>query len=239
MIGSIFRWKFLLPVIQSALAIALWLYIPVQYRKEVLRLIHKPADHPFRFHVYGPKQFPPSCEQALDVINFPAFAISRSLVNPFLYHIAYSRQAGLQEWEFTVPIGDPEALPPRWIRYFVHVEDLSFLGLIVLLWFWVGCKIDVYLRGRAGPHKPRRRVFCVLELVVLSAILVHSAAFACWSAAKVGPPPSQLGVVWGMAWYGAMAYSPQSQHVGICGLIWPVALMAYVWLVARPELRRR
>ena len=239
MIRAIFRWKFLLPVFQSALAIALWLYTPVQYRKEVLRLTHRPSDHPFRFHVYGPQEFPPPCEQALYVINFPAFALSRSLVDPFLYHIEYSRQAALGEWDFTLPVSDPEALPPRRIHYGVVVEDLSFLGLIVLLWFWVGCKIDAHLRGRGGPHKPRRRVFCVLELVLVSAIVVHSAAFACWCAANVGPPPSQLGVAWRMAWYGAMAASPQSQHVGILGLIWPAALLAYIWLVARPELRQR
>jgi hypothetical protein len=216
MIRSIFRWKFLLPVFQSVLAIALWLYIPVQYRKEVLHLLHKPADYPFRFRIYGPREFPPSCEQALYVINFPAFALSRTLINPLLYHLEYSRQAGLGEWEFTLPISDPEALPPRRIFYGVEVEDLIFLGLIALLWFWVGGKIDVGLRRRAGTYKPRRRVYCVLELVVLSAILLHSAAFACWHAARVG-------------WF---------QHVGIGGLMWPVALLAYIWLVARPELQQ-
>ena len=215
MVRSIFRWKFLLPIFQSGLAIALWLYIPVQYRKEVLRLLHKPADHPFRVQIYG-KEFPPSCEQSLYVINFPAFALSRALVNPFIYHIEYSRQAGLWDWRFTLPISDPQALPPRRIFYGVEVEDMSFLGLIALQWFWVGGKIDVYLRGRAGSQKPRRRVFCVLELVVLSAILLLSVAFACRYVAKPG-------------YY---------QHAGILGLIWPVALLAYVWLVARPELRQ-
>jgi hypothetical protein len=110
---------------------------------------------------------------------------------------------------------DPEALPPRRIFYAVQVEDLSFLGLIVLLWFWVGGTIDGYLGGRAGSHKPRRRVFCKLELVVLSAILLLSVAFACWYGAKPG-------------YY---------QHVAIWGLIWPAALLAYVWLVARPGLQ--
>jgi hypothetical protein len=34
-----------------------------------------------------------------------------------------SEQAGLPEWQFTLPMREPEALPPRRILYSVHVGN--------------------------------------------------------------------------------------------------------------------
>jgi hypothetical protein len=216
---TVFAWKFLLPILQSALAIALWLYIPVQYRKEALEWAHMPSDHPFRFRfVGGAMLFPPTCEQLLYVMSFPAYAVSDGIVYPLLYRIEYSRQAGFPEWEFTLPVNDPEVRPPRQIFYTVHVNELIFLGLIVVLWCWVGWRIDAYVRKRKGTYAPRRRAIRVVELVAVAATLLFSVGFACR--------------------HMAHAQSPQARRVGILGLIWPAVLLAYIWLAARPELRQ-
>jgi hypothetical protein len=43
-------WRTVLPILQAALAVCLWLYIPVQERKEILQLQGLPTEHPFRNH---------------------------------------------------------------------------------------------------------------------------------------------------------------------------------------------
>ena len=211
------QWKVLLPIVQSVLAIALWLCTPVQYRRELLQLAHKPADHPYRVRLEPPKLFPPTCEQVLDVLSFPAFAASLAIVDPLLYRIEYSRQAGLPGFVFTLPVGDPEALPPRTIRYSVHVQDLGFLGLVVLLWCWVGWRVDEFIRKRKGAYTRRPRALRVLELVFLAASVPSLVGFACW--------------------YISVAASPHAQRIGILGLIWPAVLLVYTWRAVRQEIK--
>lgn len=215
-----FGWKLLLPMFQSLLAIGLWLYAPVQYRKELLDLTHRPADHPFRFRFEGARRvFPPTCEQFLYVINFPAFSVSRGIVDPIIRRIEYSRQAMLlPEWTFSIPVSDPEALPPRRILYFVHGEDLIFLGLIILLWNWVGWRIDELAAWRTGVST-RSRLWSLVELTTVAATLLLCLAFACRVIIE--------------------ADSPHLRRIGMFGLIWPAVLLVYIWLVARPALRGR
>jgi hypothetical protein len=126
-----------------------------------------------------------------------------------IYHTDYPHPVLTRSWEFTLPISDPEALPPRRIFYFVHINELMFLGLIILLWCWVGWRIDDYFNNRRSAHPTRRRRFRVLELAVILALLLFSAGFAFW--------------------HMSQAESPQSLRVGIVGLIWPAALLIYVW----------
>jgi len=210
MVGKLFRWKLLLPAVQSMAAIALWLYTPVQYKKERLLLMHRPAEHPFRIRIEGgPQLFPPTCEQWLQIVNFPAYAISHGLVNPTLNQVDHWGPVLGLRWDFTLPISDPEALPPRRIFYFVSLNEIIFFGLIILLWFWVGWQIDDYFSNRRGGHPMRRRRFRVLELVVIWALSLFSVGFSIW--------------------HMAQAISAQSLRVGVLGLIWPTALLIYAW----------
>ena len=204
---------------QTLLAIGLWLYTPVQYRKEILELLHRPTDHPFRLRLEGARrEFPPSCEQLLYVVNFPAFSVSRGVVDPLILHVEYSQQAMLlPEWIFSIPVSDPEALPPRRISYSVHGEDLIFLGFIFFLWCWVGWRIDEFFSRRQKVHA-RRRPAAIGELTAVGAILLCSVVFAGRVIVE--------------------ADSPHLRRVGTFGLIWPAVLAAYLWLVVRPVLRK-
>jgi hypothetical protein len=213
-------YKYLLPVLQSLLAIALWLYIPVQYRKELLEWYHQPSDHPFRARVETRRQyFPPACEQLLQLINFPAYAASEAIVRPLLDHIEYSRHAAFPswfpDWRFTLPVNDPEALPPREIFYAVHFGELMFLGLVALQWFWIGWRIDRYLRERKGAQKQRPRAIRRAGIAAVATVLLCSAGFACWLIPN--------------------ARSPHARRVGVFGLIWPAAMLAYISLSIQAE----
>jgi hypothetical protein len=118
-------WRFLLPVFQSLFAIGLWLYIPVQYRVEALELSHLPTEHPFAHNFEGHPRFPPRCEQLLNVVNYPVFSVWLVVLNPLVGLVLNWQQSGLPEWEFTLPVGDPEALPPGRIFYSIHVDELA------------------------------------------------------------------------------------------------------------------
>jgi len=210
MVGKLFRWKLLLPAVQSMAAIALWLYTPVQYKKERLLLMHRPAEHPFRIRIEGgPQLFPPTCEQWLQIVNFPAYAISHGLVNPTLNQVDHWGPVLGLRWDFTLPISDPEALPPRRIFYFVSLNEIIFLGLIILLWFWVGWQIDCNLSNRTIARSCGKRSLRLLDLPVILALSLISVGFAIWHVTQ--------------------SISTQSLRVGILGLIWPTALLIYAW----------
>jgi hypothetical protein len=222
---TLLRWKSLLPTMQLVFAIALWLYIPVQYRKELLQANHEPTEHPFRYRLPPSEAegkvelFPPACQRLLYIINFPAHSVSRCVTDKLLYWIENRNQAGLPEWEFTLPVMDPEALVPRQVRYFVHVSDLIFLGLIAALWYWVGSWIDEYFDRRRGKYVPMQTSFHILELAVVAALILLSAIFSYRLITQV--------------------QSPQYRRVGVFGLGWPVLLLAYGWFAARRQLRQR
>jgi hypothetical protein len=82
-----------------------------------------------------------------------------------------------------------------------------FLGLLVLLWWWAGCRIDDHIQRRTGTYSPSRRVVRV-ELILVAGVSLYSLVFSCL--------------------YIVQATSPQSQHVGLFGLIWPAALLTYI-----------
>jgi hypothetical protein len=213
------KWKFLLPVFQSALAIALWLYAPVQYRKELLDWSHLPSDHPFRFHFEGYRRFPPVCEQAIYVISFPAYTVYLAIDNRVLYPIEMRRQAGLPEWTFTVPIKDPQALPPRESFYAVHTGEMIFLALIILFWWRAGCWVDAHFQ-KAGATYPRwRRALCVVDLAILGAVLLCSIIYTYILIVRIGSPPFR--------------------HVALFGLIWDALLLAYISSAVRKGVTPR
>jgi hypothetical protein len=216
---AVLRWKVLLPAFQTVLAIALWLYAPVQYRKEVLEWSHLPSEHPFRFNFEGVERFPPICEQTLYAINFPAYSLARIIETGVIYPIEYSQRAALPEWEwrFALPVKDPEARPPRKIPYFVHTQDQIFLGLVVLLWWRVGCWVDAYVHRPAETRTPWGRGFRMLDLAVIAATLLCSAAYSYVLIVHIRSAPYL--------------------HVGMFGLVWVALLLAYLWFTVKRELR--
>ena len=143
--------------------------------------------------------------------------LERIIDTEVLYPIEYRRQAGFPEWGFTLPVKDPEAIPPRKIGYFVHTQDLIFLGLIVLLWWRVGRWVDKYVHRPAETRTPWGRGFRVLDLAVLAATLLCSAVYSYLLIFRISSAPYR--------------------HVGILGLVWVAVLMAYLWFTVRRELR--
>jgi hypothetical protein len=222
---TLLRWKSVLPIVQLVFAITLWLYIPVQYRKEILQARHEPTDHPFRYRLPPSEPegraelFPPVCQRILYLVNFPAHSTSRTVADKLLYWIESRKRVGLPEWEFSVRVRDPEALPPKQIVYLVHVNDLIFFGLIALLWYWIGCRIDEYAERRRGKYVQMRTSFRILELAVIAALILLSALFS----------------------YQLIAQSQSLEYrdVGVFGLLWPLMLLAYGWFATRRQWQQR
>jgi len=216
--SSVFRWKVLLPLFQLALVIPLWLYIPLQYRKEVLEMEQLPTDHPFRYRFEGPRRFPPLCERILLVFNFPAYSVSEGIVGPVEYHIEYSRQAGFREWVFTLPVNDPELRPPKRIYYFVGVGEWALLALIALQWFWVGWRLDAYDRRATSRDRPSRPVARWAGIAADAALVLYLIGFCGWKIFEWKTSPAPL---------------PQQLHVALFGLIWPALLFTCLCFAVR------
>jgi hypothetical protein len=216
---NVMRWKFLLPLVQLPLAMGLWLYIPVQLKMDLLRAMHLPSEHPYRLRTHAApeaKEFfsPPACGRVLYVMNFPVDSVTRQVIIPFGRHIALWKGSPLPEWEFTLPVTDTEALEPRKIFYPIHPDEIVFFGGLILLWYWVGSRIDEFLDRRRGVNRPRRKVFRIIELTVILSLVALSVFNS----------------------YRLIVYEyPHYRQVGIFGLIWPALLLAYCWFAVRRE----
>jgi hypothetical protein len=218
-----------LPLIQVMVGLSLWLYMPVQFRKEILELQHRPTEHPFRYEIssLAPEEknylYPPLSGRALYVVNLPADFVRRRIIDPIIAHRADLMQNGGPTWDFALPIEDPKALEPKKILYSIKEGDIAFFLGVILVWYWAGSRIDEYSRAGGGIHRHRRKASRITELVLVGMTCLLLLA-DCITLIEYSP-----------ILYDKVL--PSNRLIGECGLIWPVALLIYLWLGIKRELR--
>jgi hypothetical protein len=160
--------------------------------------------------------FPPFCGRVLYVLNLPSDMLTRRIVTPMLYHTSMWKQEGRPTWEFTLPVADPEAVEPRRIIYAVQEGDVVFFTGVVLLWYWVGSRLDEYLHKRRGMNQSIGRTGRTVELVLVAAFAAGLAADCIYRIS-----------VW-KTWFPGVP--PSARLMGEYGFIWVLGLAVYFWI---------
>jgi hypothetical protein len=179
--ARLFRWRFILPVLQIAIAFAAIVYAPYEY---------KSRPHPVFDDTYllgWRRTWPPPILRVSYAINFPAHtgtvAVSKI---PF-------------DWD--TPVIHRENHPFIWLS----VQDCTFLLAVGALWYWLGSIIDRHsVRVASQRSKVLALVkwtigcFCTLAVAAL-AILYVSLTNSDLPLREIG----FFGLVWAviLAWY--------------------------------------
>jgi hypothetical protein len=179
------RWRWVLPIAQLILAIALWACAPYQYLAG-LSDIH--AKHPNEDIQLGTEfylhNWPTSAEQVVLAMNFPAAVLAGPL-NRLLPQPLYA--------------GEIVKLT---------VRDVAFFFWIVVLWAWIGAKVD---NGDASAHRDSRdpnallrfgRHVCALVFALILGAIATEELLTMWP-------------------------RPATSAVAACGLLWAIGLGIY------------
>ncbi|HEV7520947.1 MAG TPA: hypothetical protein VGP89_07590 [Candidatus Angelobacter sp.] len=155
------RLKFVLPLLQFLFALGLWLYMPSQLETEVVRAMKLPPGTPGQHSAGLPPEvralfYPPPAGRVLYAVNLPAILLSSQLAS----HLNGSTPA----WEFTPLAQDAKSQPAR---YVVGIREIIFFAGVILIWLWVGSKIDEYILIRRGITIRRSRRLKATEMVVV------------------------------------------------------------------------
>ena len=167
-------WKWCLPVLQLALAVACHLYDPHEFRVQFM--FHGAAD----LQEYFSQHFPAHAGRLEKAINFPALVLNYPLSKK-TYPILYRRNS-----EYTYIV--------------IYPADISFFLWIVLFWYWVGWKLDQRRKRGPGTSLPNWvRIFgpsCGVLFGVLTGLYAISMAAGRWR------PYQQIGaagILWSIA----------------------------------------
>ena len=145
-------------------------------------------------------------------LNLPAYLLDTSVATT-------GWNTRLPYWRFSLP--NPGEYGPR---RFVHgwgLTELLYFGGIMVIWYWVGTRIEELVDRRRGVIKPRRKAVTIFEMVValasalylfracLEAILLYSEF-----SGRVPVDYIDLSIRWG-------------RQAMIIGLLWPAGLLAH------------
>lgn len=186
---KLLRWKIVLPVVQLALAVCLWLYSPFQLKKDILRDL--PANHTGGIGLESEAlehYRPPLAGQFLYVMNFPAYCLTIEAV-----HSYYVRTIPSFDFSFGNPLN-------RIGGYFFGVREVVLFGGIFILWFWVGSKIDER-RKRPAQVPSRYLGLKLIEAAILIALTVLTLYRSLtWLSVVNCPPPKRTIAEFGLVW---------------------------------------
>jgi hypothetical protein len=187
------RWRLVLPIVQLILTFACWFYEPIQYRK--IAVLGHNQD---RWGYLG-QSYPAPVGRFSYIDNFPAYIYADAMSN-----LLYSRGMSFPAWRYEWHGGNEHA----GFTYTVGLnEDIFFLGGF-FLWYWVGGKIDGFIQKPHIGGRPKRRVWQVIEMLVV----LGTGAYLLFVCIIVLATPK---------------ISHPYRQIATFGLIWPVALLAY------------
>lgn len=167
-------WKWFLPVLQLALAVACHLYDPHEFRVQFM--LHGAAD----LQEYLSQHFPAPAGRLEKAINFPALVLNYPLRKK-TYPILYEHNS-----EYTYIV--------------IHPADVSFFLWIVLFWFWVGWRLDQLKGPGTRTHLPNWVWIIGQWCGALFGAL--TGAYAIWMVAGRWQPYQQIGaagILWSIA----------------------------------------
>jgi hypothetical protein len=220
----LFRWALILPIMQLLIAIALWVYEPFEFHRVIIheanafRAMHNmpalklPSEESHPDVQIRSLYYPPLAGRVRQVINLPA-----RLLSDFLRaQVRTSPALGI-----TWPLGDDPWYPRDGTTvYYFGLQEAAFFAGVVLLWLYIGIKIDRFIRNR---QFVTRRIFLpslIFELVI-ALLLALWLLLDCLRVIK-----------------GDQCCPPERQ-IAFFGLVWPLALLVYVILVLRNLFRVR
>ena len=189
-------------MLQIVIAIALWLYMPLEFRREMMNRMNLPPSSLGQSLNLPPeilsRYYPPVAGRTLYVINLPATVLSNAVGS----HIYGPTPA----WEFKWPRNSAHG-----IVYVFGVREVLFLIGIVLLWLWSGHAIDNLIRKRKTAVYYHSAISRIVERVVVfgTAAFLLVASVVCILDNKCPEPEQQIAAF---------------------GLIWPILL--FIFLIA-------
>jgi hypothetical protein len=201
------QWRFILPVLQLALAICLWLYTPFQFDNYMLRTMNLSPEQ-VRGRYLGISAevhswyYPPAAGRILYALNLPAHALSS---DAFAF---ITKRIVTPGYQFEIQ-NEVRGLP---MLYTVGVEQIMFAFGILALWFWIGNKIDsAVLKGSAVVKEAPKRSFRVVELIACAALSIYllQTCLHCLLSPLCSPNWRQMmmfGLLWPLGFFALFCF---------------------------------
>jgi hypothetical protein len=207
-----FRFALILPVAQLFLALALWVYEPFQLMKEETKALNASLaakNLPPRLGIQNELFRPSLAGRVLYVMNLPARRVSDFIA----VHIHRSTI-----WGVTWPPGDDPWYPkPGTTIYFIGLSEAIFFLGVILLWLYVGNKIDRFIT-KQPPTIATKKAGVLIEI---AAVL----GMAVWLLVDC------LKII------AHEECCPRERQIALFGLVWPMALFIYGAIILRSGLR--
>jgi hypothetical protein len=181
-----FPWRWILPILQIAIASAAIVYAPYEY---------KARPHPIGddTNLLGyRKAWPPPMLRMSYALNFPAHAAA--------FSVQFAHSLGIRfNWD-TIPVIYRRDRPFIW----VSVEDCMFLITVGALWFWLGEMLEG--RARQGV-RPKARVLAIIKSLTGCCCALAVAALATFYATLTNAdlPLRQIGF-FGLLWAASLSW---------------------------------
>jgi hypothetical protein len=203
-----FQFSLILSVAQLLFAVALWVDEPFQLVRDETKALNAtmaeqhmpPLSQPPRLGGQSILFRPSLAGRILYVVNLPPRRLAEVLSRPI--------HSG-PVWGFTWPLGDDPWYPKSGtVVYQVGSEEIIFFLGVILLWFYVGNKIDRFMSNRKPMIATKHQLWRFIELGALLAIgaslLINCVAIIAHEQC-----------------------CPQERKIAILGLVWPLALFLY------------
>lgn len=205
------RWTFILPALSLSFALYAWLYTPFNMSSTIEIALKRPIGSnvslaPETHNLF----FPPPVARVSYILNFPAYVVASKAYSA-ARHVEYHFLGWKTEPSRVFLLEDRGR--DRWYQYSIDVHSVAFFVFVLLLWAWVGSKVDSSLRmrtenGQQLAMTPLRGIR-ILEMTVilgLSALLI-------WESVRVITP--------------ANCTQPDRQIYSL-GLLWPFGMLVYL-----------
>ena len=199
------RWKVALPVLQLPLAVLCWLWGPIQYHKAAIL-------SPGRREDVFDRLYPAPIERFRLVNNLPATVFANTVSQ-----LIWSRGWATPARQFTWRGGNP----PRQYDYQFGMEEAIFFAGVIALWYWVGDRIDEFIQRSRGGDKPRRKIWRIIEMVI---VFAFGASFLVGLLIVAARHPRTM--------------PPQRQMLAF-SIVRPIALLTYFYFSLRREVQKR
>lgn len=170
------RWRWVLPLVQVALAIAAFIYGPYEYRAGP-----HPVGDDFMLRAYQ-QLWPPVVERVSIAINFPAYAA--------VVPVNFTHWSGELRYNYGR------------LSILFELQDVLFFCGVGVLWYWLGIKLDRRLESEAHVRSPVPKSVAVARMIfgVVFALALGFLAFELLTSSmrpqmQVGP----FGLIWSIA----------------------------------------
>ena len=170
-----FRWRYTLPLLQVAAAVAAFLYAPTQYRSGRHAIGDDSGLRIWR------ATYPPPVTRIAYSMSFPALAA----IVPLRFAPSWA-----------VPTLDLVREKPLII---LDADDLRFFAAVGVLWFWIGAKIDRYCRGDRSSERSKAVSLGLATTGFLFAVGVGVLAMKYTTLTDADKPFKQIGP-FGLVW---------------------------------------